>query len=139
MTRTTLCILVANQCIGSFTLPDSDSDSDLDSKPYGYIVLCRTCFHWLIQIWIPYRNGYCTHFGDRSLSQGQVAIWHGMGFHSHKQLMVVFIVRKMELHTQLQGMAHWVKHLLCVRVPWTVNSTAAITNVNASTWLDRPL
>ena len=34
---------------GSFPLPDSDSDSDsdLDSKPYGYIVLCRTCFHWL--------------------------------------------------------------------------------------------
>ena len=31
---------------GSFPLPDSDSDSDsdLDSKPYGYIVLCRTCF-----------------------------------------------------------------------------------------------
>ena len=24
-----------------------DSDSDSDSKLYGYIVLCRTCFHWL--------------------------------------------------------------------------------------------
>ena len=34
-------------CNGSFPLPDSDSDSDSDSKPYGYIVLCRTCFHWL--------------------------------------------------------------------------------------------
>ena len=34
---------------GSFPLPDSDSDSDSDSnsKPYGYIVLCRTCLHWL--------------------------------------------------------------------------------------------
>ena len=30
---------------GLFPLLDSDSDSD--SKPYGYIVLCRTCFHWL--------------------------------------------------------------------------------------------
>ena len=31
----------------TFPLPDSDSDlnSDSDSKPYGYIVLCRTCFH----------------------------------------------------------------------------------------------
>ena len=27
---------------GSFPLPDSDSDFDSDSKPYGYIVLCRT-------------------------------------------------------------------------------------------------
>ena len=26
---------------------NSDSDSDSDSKPCGYIVLCRTCFHWL--------------------------------------------------------------------------------------------
>ena len=32
-------------CYGLFPLPDSDSDSD--SKPYGYIVSCRTCFHWL--------------------------------------------------------------------------------------------
>ena len=24
---------------------ESDLDSDSDSKPYGYIVLCRTCFH----------------------------------------------------------------------------------------------
>ena len=32
---------------GLFPLPDSDSDSDSysDSKPYGYIELCRTCFH----------------------------------------------------------------------------------------------
>ena len=31
---------------GSFTLPDPDSDSDshLDSKPYGYIVLFRTFY-----------------------------------------------------------------------------------------------
>ena len=34
---------------GSFLLPDSDPDShsDSDSKPYGYIVLCRKFFHWL--------------------------------------------------------------------------------------------
>ena len=31
------------QCDALFPLPDSDSDSDSDS--YGYIVLCRTCFH----------------------------------------------------------------------------------------------
>ena len=30
---------------GIFPLPDSDSD--LDSKPYGYIALCRTCFQGL--------------------------------------------------------------------------------------------
>ena len=24
---------------------DSDSDADLDSKPYGSMVLCRACFH----------------------------------------------------------------------------------------------
>ena len=32
---------------GSFTLTETDSgtDSDLDSKPDGYIVLCRTCSH----------------------------------------------------------------------------------------------
>ena len=31
---------------GLFPLPESDSDldSDPDSKTYGYIVLCRTCF-----------------------------------------------------------------------------------------------
>ena len=32
---------------GLFPLLDSDSDSEShsDSKPYGYIVLCKTCFH----------------------------------------------------------------------------------------------
>ena len=32
---------------GLFTLTETDSgtDSDLDSKPSGYIVLCRTCSH----------------------------------------------------------------------------------------------
>ena len=35
------------QDYGLFTLTDSDSysDSDLDSKPYGYIVLCRNFSH----------------------------------------------------------------------------------------------
>ena len=32
---------------GSFTLPDLDKDSDLDSKPIGYIVLCRTFRTWI--------------------------------------------------------------------------------------------
>ena len=45
-----------------FTLPDLDSDSNSDSKPNGYFVICKT-FHiaWSrIQIPIPttkYRNG----------------------------------------------------------------------------------
>ena len=36
---------------GSFTLIETESgtDSDLDSKPKGYIVLCRT-FH-IVQTW----------------------------------------------------------------------------------------
>ena len=38
------CLIVTN---GSFTLPETDSgmDSDSDSKPNGYIVLCKTCSH----------------------------------------------------------------------------------------------
>ena len=55
-----------------FPLPDSDS------KTYGYIVLCRTCFHCtdsdLIQIQIPFPNGYCTHFTDGFPSQGQISV-----------------------------------------------------------------
>ena len=41
--------MVYHFCYGLFPLPDSDSDSDsdTDSKPYGYIILCWTCFHWL--------------------------------------------------------------------------------------------
>ena len=31
-------------CKGSFTL--TETDSDLDSKPDGYIVLYRTCLHY---------------------------------------------------------------------------------------------
>ena len=31
---------------GLFTLPDSDSYSDSDSEPYGYIVLYRNFSHW---------------------------------------------------------------------------------------------
>ena len=36
-------------CYGLFPMPHSDSDSvsDSDSKPYGYVVLCRTCFNSL--------------------------------------------------------------------------------------------
>ena len=35
----------SKMCRGSFALTDTDSgtDSDSDSKPNGYIVLCRTC------------------------------------------------------------------------------------------------
>ena len=45
----TECGMVYHFCYGLFPLPDSDSDSDsdTDSKPYGYIILCWTCFHWI--------------------------------------------------------------------------------------------
>ena len=65
---------------GLFTLPDtgSDSDSDLDSKPDGYIVLCRS-FHIgsdpdLDPCTESFPNHYCTHFRNRYLSQGQMSI-----------------------------------------------------------------
>ena len=51
-------------------------DSDWDSKPGVYIVLCRS-FH-IGSNPDPYSdgfpNGYCTHFRDRSPSQGQISI-----------------------------------------------------------------
>ena len=61
---------------GLFTLPNSDSDSD--SKPDGYIVLC-----WNIHIGSDpdldsctesFLNCYCTHFSDRYLSRGQMSV-----------------------------------------------------------------
>ena len=61
---------------GSFppTETDSDSDSDSDSKPYHYIVLCTTfSTGWdsdLDPCTDSVPNGYCTHFRDRSPSQG---------------------------------------------------------------------
>ena len=63
----TVCILL-----------DSDPDSDLDSKPDGYIVLCRN-----IHIGSDldsdlctesFPNHYCTQFRDRYLSWGQISI-----------------------------------------------------------------
>ena len=41
----TMFELTVPDLYGIFPLPDSDSD--LDSKPYGYIALCRTCFQGL--------------------------------------------------------------------------------------------
>ena len=52
---------------GLFPLPESDSDSD--SKPDGYIVLCRSFSTAQIQIRIPFLNGYCTHFRDGAPSK----------------------------------------------------------------------
>ena len=56
---------------GLFTLLDPDSDSD--SKPDGYIVLCRSFHIGLDPDLDPYLdgfpNGYCTHFRDRCPSQ----------------------------------------------------------------------
>ena len=65
---------------GLFTLPDPDSDSDLDSdsNANGYIVLCRSFHTGSDSDLDPYLdgfpNGYCTHFRDRSPSQGQISI-----------------------------------------------------------------
>ena len=63
-----------NMSNGLFTLPDSDSDS----KPYGYIVLCRS-FHigsypHLDPCTESFPNCYCTHFRDRYLSWGQISV-----------------------------------------------------------------
>ena len=61
-------------CYGLFPLPETDSDS----KPYCYIVLCRKYSTGLDSDSDPYLDGltnaYCTHFRDRSLSQGQISI-----------------------------------------------------------------
>ena len=45
--HTQMGILFVYAPFGLFALSDLDSvsDSDLHYKPYGYIVLCRTCFH----------------------------------------------------------------------------------------------
>ena len=58
--------------------PPSDSDSDSDSVPNPIVTLyCAELFP-LVRIWIgiqiPFLNGYCSHFRDRSLSQGQISI-----------------------------------------------------------------
>ena len=61
---------------GSFppTETDSDLDSDLDSKPHHYIVLCTTFSTGSGSDLDPctdsFPNGYCTHFRDGSPSQG---------------------------------------------------------------------
>ena len=70
----TSSVTTSIQAIGLFPLPDSDSDSD--SKPNGYIVLYRSfsSAQTRIPIQIPFLNGYCTHFRDGSLSQGQISI-----------------------------------------------------------------
>ena len=54
---------------GLFALLDSDSDSDFKTMAteyyaeHGSIARTRT---WIL---IPFPNGYCTHFRDKSLSQ----------------------------------------------------------------------
>ena len=49
-----------------------------NSKPNGYVVLCRSFLIGLDPDLNPYSdgfpNGYCTYFRDRSLSQGQMSI-----------------------------------------------------------------
>ena len=85
-----LCLPYALSCVplepsnvpSSLLDSDSDLESDLDSKPYDYIVLCRTCFHCTdsdsdlgpFSKWASLPNGCCTHFRARFLSQGQVSI-----------------------------------------------------------------
>ena len=60
-----------SQSYGLFTLPDSDSDSD--SKPDGYIVLCRNFHIGSDPDSDPctdgFPNRYCTHFRGGSPSQ----------------------------------------------------------------------
>ena len=59
---------------GSFPSMETDSDSDLDSFPDGYIVLCTTFSTGSDSDSDPcmdsFPNGYCTQFRDRSPSQG---------------------------------------------------------------------
>ena len=47
-------------CYGSFVLPDTDSstNSDSDSKPDSYIVVCRTCSHCMDSESGPYLDSY---------------------------------------------------------------------------------
>ena len=56
------------------TETDLDSDSDLDSKPYHFIVLFKTFSTGSDSDLDPctdsFPNGYGTHFRDGSLSQG---------------------------------------------------------------------
>ena len=67
---------------GSFTLPNSDTDSDSssDCKPNGYIVLCRTFHTTQCQIQIPIliancRNGIEVENGIRNrICECQLAI-----------------------------------------------------------------
>ena len=58
--------------------PPTETDSDWDSFPDGYIVLCRTFSTGLDSDSDPcmesFLNGYCTHFWDRSPSQGQISV-----------------------------------------------------------------
>ena len=55
-----------------------ETGSDLDSKPYRYIVLCKTFSTGLDSDSDPcmdsFPNGYCTHFRDGSPSQLQFSI-----------------------------------------------------------------
>ena len=68
--------MVLNIHYGLF--PPMDSDSDSDSKRYRYTVLCTT-FSTGSDLdsdpWTDsFLNGYCIHFRDGSLSQGQISV-----------------------------------------------------------------
>ena len=70
---------------GLFPLPDSDSDSDSDSvsQPYGYIVLCRTCVHW---VRFRFRSlSYSICIVEESLSESELDSESGNG---NKPLLV---------------------------------------------------
>ena len=51
---------------GSFTLTETDSGTDSDSKPDSYIVLCRTCSHFTDSESDPY-SYFCT--GQEAVSE----------------------------------------------------------------------
>ena len=67
-------LFIAFVCSLYGLFPPTDSDSD--SKPYRYIVLCTTFSTGsdLDPCMDSFPNGYCTHFRDGSPSQGQISI-----------------------------------------------------------------
>ena len=65
-------------CNGSFPPTETETDSQTDSKPDRYIVLCTT-FSTGTEMETEmetetFPDGYCTHFRDGSLSQGQISV-----------------------------------------------------------------
>ena len=56
------------------TETETETDFQTDSKPNRYIVLCTTFSTGMEMEMETFPDGYCTHFRDGSLSQGQISI-----------------------------------------------------------------